>query len=251
MIARRTAAERALAALLPALILLAARWTASAQAVSASPPPPRPGDLPVEIVSTWTAYDWNGSAWKESVRAKTVVEKFSPEGLLLSSELSLLVGGIYEKTEYLYSGDRLLKAVARDGTGALRRVTTYEYRGPGKGAGRRALTLSADGEWVNEEFQEFDAKGRVSRVEAFNGSGTALLERRLEYDGRGRLTKEYAKAAQGGLAWVKECEYGKDDAAGAWLVRVDWESYRGSWPHQRYAVRRAIRYAPRGQEASP
>jgi hypothetical protein len=198
---------------------------------------------PLSCVSVWTAFNWTGSAWTETVLAKTVTEKYSPEGLLVSSELSLYTGGIYEKIDYLYSDKRLLKATARDGSGSLMRTTSYEYPESGGMTMRRALTLSADGSRVNEELQYFGSGGTIERATAMTAEGGVLVDRRFRYDKRLRLTEEYAAAGNDSLAWTRSCEYGKDDPSGNWLQRTDWESYRGSWPHQRYVIRRKFTYA--------
>jgi hypothetical protein len=198
---------------------------------------------PLECDSVWTSFNWNGSAWRETVVAKTVVEKYSPDGLLVSSELSLLVGGLYEKTDYLYSGGRLLKATARDGSGALLRTTSYAYsESPGQLA-RRDLTLAADGSRVNEEIHYFGPSGLLDGVAVLAADGSVIAVRSFKYDSRRRLTDEYVATADDTLAWARGCEYGQDDASGNWLEMTDRESYQGAWPHPRYSVKRQLRYA--------
>jgi hypothetical protein len=199
--------------------------------------------LPLECVSTWTAFNWIGSGWKETVVAKTVAEKYSPEGLLLSSETGFLVGGVAERVEYLYSGARLVKATARDGSGALLRSTSYSYSESGGLLERRALTLAADGSRANESLEFFGPGGTLDGASVLAADGSVISIIGYKYDSRGRLSDEYASAADNSLVWARGCEYGAEDSAGNWLERTDWESFRGSWPHQRYAVRRRIVYA--------
>lgn len=223
--------------LLPAAILALSLASLSAQAAT-----------PLEIVSVWSSFNWNGTAWRETVVAKTVVEEYSPEGLLVSSELSLLVGGVFEKTAYLYADGRLLKATSRDGAGNLLRTTTYAYSGSPRQTERRALTLAADGSRVNEEIQYFGPDGLMDGSAVLGPDGSVLAVRSFKYDQRGRLSDEYVATSDDTLAWARGCEYGKEDASGNWLEMTDRESYQGAWPHQRYVIRRQLSYAAEASE---
>jgi hypothetical protein len=203
------------------------------------------GRGPVRAESVWSAYAWNGSDWRESVVAKRLVDAYSPEGLLLSSVLSLISGGVFEKSEYLYSGSELLKIVTRDGQGNLLRATRFSRESAPAANGLRSRlseTVTADGVVVSSQRQYFDGFGLMVAAETLDSAGNPALTLRFRYDSAGRRIQELAVAPDGSLAWQISSAYGDFDQGGNWRERVESESYRSMWNHPRYIVRRSLEY---------
>ncbi len=219
---------------LPVLFLLLSATILSAQS-------PR---IALSSECVWTAYSWGSSGWVPSVIAKRIVETYSPEGFVLSQEVFLLSGGLYERSEYAYEGMELTKAIFWDGRGKLLRTEIYSVLPPTEGSASLRLLEIRDGEnrGISRERQYFDRFGLLFRVESLDKGERVVLERRYHYDARGRLLSQFALAPDGSLAWERGIDYREEDEAGNWTWREEGISYEGAWDQPRYSVRRVLTY---------
>lgn len=214
---------------------------------------PWAGKIPLEAESLWRSYVWEGGSWKESVPAKRVVERFSPEGLILSSELFLYSDGVFEFSLYTWRDGRLALVTVRDGTKRLLRTISYEYGEPARDGSivRMAVTESAEGAPVQTEMEYFDPDGLLARAETLDDAGKPILERSYGYDGQGRCVWECAFAGgaftDAALIWERSAAYGDEDEAGNWTTFQDREGFQEAWGRPRHSVRRSLKYAEAAQ----
>lgn len=201
------------------------------KAAAAAPEQPAAVTAPAKkepkIVVVRVPLEMKASIWfADGSLDETVVSERDATGVLLSQARATASGTIVERTDFSYSGNKLIAKTVKDGEGKLVSRRTYAYApagtlasessedGAGKrlsnfeyaydGAGHRTAWIVKDaGGTVLAETSYTYKDGKIQKAELKDSAGRKTGSSTYEYDGEGRLVKQTFYDAGGSVLRVE------------------------------------------------